>query len=393
MGTLIELPSEILIEIVNYLGNDKPSLCNLALVHTRFRELTRYPIIRDVSFILQVPKKSNRRSGLDSKKGRSTYFGILETKTSANVITAPHREAFALFLRTINTDPSLTPHVRSVTLNWRNESLGRCQVKKLHRWSSYVLERFSNVERLSMCALEAGPHGACFTTRILHPAFLHPASASQLTSLNFKNCTVTLVALACYMTLTRLSRLSVHIIDARGMDDSMFSSLRNSVIQPSTPLSFLNLGVCNLHHTHVSKLLQIRPATRMWLNLPGQVSWVRVRGPEDIGINIMGHVSSPSQIPKCLSGLQTTLVELRLSDIYSPHYHRHDGTQMNLRHFTALEVLHAPSICFFNIEGLNVRRPGIYRLLPRSLRRFHVSLQSLVQTFAKTSTSLQLFKY
>ena len=180
------------------------------------------------------------------------------------------------------------------------------------------------------------------------------AGQSSLDQIGAFRTTASLLSIAA-KNLDPASKLSFHLLDP------------DPAGRDSPRLELMDLGSSRFPHTELRRLFEIFPTvTTLNCAVPGKELSTGYSRQQ-----VMLHSLAPGLIAQTFAPLQEGLVNLRLNDGPITSWNCRGNTQIDLRAFKCLKVLHVPSECFF--EGsLRGERKGVRTLLPPSLEEFKV---------------------
>ena len=265
-------------------------------------------------------------------------------------------------MASLDRRPELSVRPREIVIRCEKRCNKRSQgIEHPNVRANMLLRRLPNMKSLSIdWADKKYPFAPVFLQYLEHPHLKAVTFLGGQSSLNqlgaFKN-TVSLSSIVAE-NLDPESRISFHLLQPgpAGRDRSR--------------LKLMDLGSSHFPHMELRRLFELFPAvTHLTCAIPGKEAFSgSSRHPWYI---VMASSLSASLIAQAFAPLQNSLVSLRLIDGLVTVWSGPNYTQMDLREFTCLRVLHVPSACYFG-ESPKAQRNSMRALLPRCLEEFKV---------------------
>jgi hypothetical protein len=314
MALLHKLADELISEIISYLVNGKPLLCNVAIQSKRLSELVRPLLVRRVQVIT---------SPTDSKQ-------------------------HSLFMRSIKESSLLASMVQDISIAWSD---GNAEVWAVN---NKLLERMSSLRSLT---LDSGWDRSPWDHE-----FLETNSLDRLTHVNLNMQNISTADMVKYMFLRQLESMSV-----------MWMARPTMPVPPSNRLygdsNIASLYQSSNFHLPEKVLKEILRFTgslkKLYTSLPGGDIAMRCFG---FGRDMVTPLS-PIAITRALDLIKHSLTEFTLVD-ENCVWPSHDRSRTDLSNFTALRKLQISSLCYFR-PGV-CGRDWITHLLPAPLQEIEV---------------------
>jgi hypothetical protein len=308
---------------------------------------------------------------LDLRHGSNALFSLALTCRSLSRLARPlipHHVSFGipsrklkLFKRTLKEDPTYGHKVLSLLRDYPDKSLPALNETQLNSF----LRKLPSLRTLGVFQQSRwdGPSSV--------PSLLsgHQPLKWTLEDLTLRETLVTVVDLLRLVLFPHLRCLKVEFVQ-RCEIANVVSPLSRSGTKSELEVLELGwyIGPCAL------KTILLHCASSLKeLNCPVPVKYHWI---DDwpVSRDTMLRPFSPERILPTLLPVAQTLTRLQL-DTRRQDWHEHDGSRLDLSHFVALEDLTASALCFVAPLPLGIPRNGLYKLLPRSLRKLHVSRQ------------------
>ena len=319
----MDLPNEVVLEILSYLASEKSTLAAFALI---------------------------------SRRAKSLAYGILFRDFSVHIASARDKlPRLKLLVRTFNEHPGLAALVRTLELKW-NDLDGEIEDDRHPGYE--VRAFFTSLPRLK--ALQIGKVGNwAISTPIWKPEIDY---MPFLRHLKIRDAVTTTEDIRIIMRLTSVETISVeHLVSEGGY---LMPTISNDD-RRSASLLYLDVGYTDIGQKEMRDLLKYpRALQRLRCSPPGFV------------------YSAPSErstlVPLCpgrflwvLRPVKRSLVQLDMCTAYEPRWDSHDGSRLSLRDFTLLNKLSILSLFLFTEHRFGSAR-SLVHLLPASLEELHV---------------------
>ena len=365
MTSLLDLPDDIFLEIFSYFAFSKRDLIRISTLSRRLSILSRGQIYRHVHLpVVLVPATHLERR---RKPGR----GNPRTGNSE-----PDHRPFSLFFRSISSNPSLAPLVRSLHLEWKPYSAG-----DEYAVINALLRRLSNVTHLKFSADDHPGNGY----GSFNPVFLDVNLMRRLRTIELDVFFLSSTALAQLMLVPTVeSIIATRFRDAAKPALQPGSTLADFTALPlafPTRLRHLNLGIFRIPLPVLHSILKHAPhLRRLAATLPGRGNPTDVRAPLD------ARRLRPAAVARALDPVRHALQELSL--VNDRHeWAGSDGTRADFSAFRQLRKMRvAPGLWFSwgayahavshkvdqGFCWCKEAREGVWKMLPRSLEELEV---------------------
>ena len=333
MSPLIELPDDILLEILSYFRYDYPALHALALSHRRLSPFANAPLYRKVSLDIHWPEECTFLS--DSP-------------------------GFSRILRTVNERPSLALLIRKLELCWVKNNFDSEPPSAFYSCINELLTKLPNV----------------FSFKFESSGSINVISRIQLDRFDsvFMSRLRKLANTSDSSSISNIAKLiqlqNMESIWLWGSDEDIIIDASPATLQakPNVSLRRIRFGPNIYVPAEVLRfMITLTPALRQLMcNFPGPNRY-------SVGPDV-STIASPGSLRLMLAPAQYSLTDLSILEGTKNEFSGHDGTRLDLSNFSALRCLTVKSKCFFKAKGPDGSRNRVFELLPRSLRVLAVSL-------------------
>ncbi|MCJ1280279.1 hypothetical protein MMC21_008106 [Puttea exsequens] len=348
MAMLLNLPDEVLDDILGMLKNDKnewesrvkcdkQSLSRLARTCRRLNILASRVLMREIE--INVVTKSKKRG--DYRDGYEYDMLMYAFKSNSNL---------ASFVRTVYLDWE-GPRESNAELPESDEGLANQKTNDL-------LALLSNMESLW---IKTKPDCWTFT-----PEFLEQNPAPRLRKLRVPWFGVSVNDMFTYMTIPTLRNFGLdYPTRGDGLRPELMDQDRSGIT--GLELDWLYLGNNHLPFSEMAALLRLCSSIKTLLcTLPGS---------EDTESRNMKTALSPASMASLLVPFSETLVELNLFHGRKTTWPGHDGSRLDMSKFEVMRRLEVPASCFFDATTLRDDRRGVWKLLPPRLVLLEVCVE------------------
>ncbi|KAE8443369.1 hypothetical protein EG329_001927 [Mollisiaceae sp. DMI_Dod_QoI] len=313
MISLEDLADETLLEILSNLELDNRTLYRLCCTSTRLCGLAQPFLYKSIRFNFPPHESS---------------------------------ESILRLHQTFDWDDHYAVLVRRLELNWPQggpvPNTAKVKIQEL-------IDRLTSLQYLSVRV----PHDQRSPL-----SFLEFAEYHELREVTLDYADITNAMIMKFMFLPK-----IHQMDIRFLKSLPDPSLPLDCQSGSSPLKILNLGPCTPRECVLGRFLQCPKALEtLEFTVPPYS--------EQFNSSTSTRDFSPAHYGKALSMVRFSLIRLH---IHGKFIHRHDGSHLDLCHFSKLRHVSAPSVLFFEPGRLNVSRDGFFRLLPRSLESLEIT--------------------
>ena len=340
---LIDLPSDLILEIFSYFHSERQTLHSLSITDRRFNPLANALLYRNVYVELNWPEGCTQLS--DSP-------------------------IFELLLRTATERPNLVAVIQKLELQWLKDTykvtppqaLYECINSLLRRLPAIWSLRFEYAGSINLISrFDLGRLDAKFMSRLRK--LYNRSDSSSLSKI------VSLIQLKSIESIYLLGSDENIIVDTQPLDCKA---------HPNHSLSGLRLKYdVSIPPQVLRYVLTLTPALReLRCNFPAY----RIRadpGPDNPGSHQSSELS-PKELACTLRSVERTLTRLTLTEGARMAWSTHDGSRLDLSEFSALKYLSLKSKCFFTTTDPDGSRKGVFELLPSCLEKLEVTSSSLV---------------
>ena len=370
MAMLLNLPDEVLDDILGMLKNDKnewesrvkcdkQSLSRLARTCRRLNILASRVLMREIE--INVVTKSKKRGDYSKSLLQTSFYWTLSpfiypdyASTDPADLSGDGYE-YDMLMYAFKSNSNLASFVRTVYLDWEgpresNAELPESDEGLANQKTNDLLALLSNMESLW---IKTKPDCWTFT-----PEFLEQNPAPRLRKLRVPWFGVSVNDMFTYMTIPTLRNFGLdYPTRGDGLRPELMDQDRSGIT--GLELDWLYLGNNHLPFSEMAALLRLCSSIKTLLcTLPGS---------EDTESRNMKTALSPASMASLLVPFSETLVELNLFHGRKTTWPGHDGSRLDMSKFEVMRRLEVPASCFFDATTLRDDRRGVWKLLPPRL--------------------------
>ncbi|KAE9363995.1 hypothetical protein N431DRAFT_390221, partial [Stipitochalara longipes BDJ] len=304
---------------------------------------------------------------LDLRRGPNALFSLALTCRSLSRLARPvipdhiffgiPSQKFKLFKRTLKGDPTYGHQVVSFWRDVPDRNLPALSSAQLNSF----LRKLPNLRTLR--SLQSESDGPSAVPSLLSQ---HQPLKQTLQDISLHETLVNVIDLFKLVLFPHLRRLKVEVVQRCEIAEAFSPLSRHGT---KSELQVLELGWYIGPHAMKTILLHCADSLKELIcPVPVNSHWID-DWPADR--DAMLRTFSPMRILPTLFPVAQSLTRLEL-DTRRQDWPNHDGSRLDLSGFVALKDLTASALCFLAPLPQGIPRNGLYRLLPRSLRRLHL---------------------